>query len=137
MTYAQKGKTRHTPEEQEVLLKQFADARRTFLVNELQLTDEEVVALMPILSELDEQKYTLWKEGKEIRRRIRERDDNLTEEELRAYFERNLDNKVREAELERIYYKRCSGVLPISKLVRLEYLNKRFVRAYFADKHKR
>lgn len=124
------------PSEREAMYAKFREARGAYLIKELQLTAEEAEGIMPILAELDDQKVALWREGKEMRKRIKDHDPQLTQDELKAYFERNLDNKVREAELERIYYKKCAQVLPLEKLVRLEYLNRRFVRSYFVGKHR-
>lgn len=113
-----------------------AEAKRAYLVKELNLTSEEVSKVMEVIAELDEQRFRLWQESKETRERIRKKDMTLTDEELKLYLERKLDNKVREAELERIYYKKLSTIIPVRKLVLLDHLEKRFARNYMFDRLK-
>lgn len=110
---------------------EIAKAKRAYLVEQLSLDDKQADGLMEVLNELDELRFKLWQEEREVRLRIHRRDTTLTDDEMRLHFERSLDNRVREAELERVYYKKCAAVLPIEKLVRLERLNKRFTRNYF------
>ncbi|MDO4692371.1 MAG: hypothetical protein Q4A64_05830 [Porphyromonadaceae bacterium] len=121
--WAQEGKR---PSREEV-----AKAKRAYLVEQLALDDKQASGLMAILNELDDLRFKLWQEMRDAKHRIYRRDTTLTEDELRLHFERSLDNRVREAELERVYYKKCATILPIEKLVRLEWLNRRFARNYF------
>lgn len=110
---------------------QIAQAKRTFLVEQLQLTQAESTALMPILEELDEQRFKLWQELRRMSQRIHRGDSTLSDDELRLHLDRLLDNRVREAELERIYYKKCCNILSPRKVALLEHLNRRFARHYF------
>lgn len=111
--------------------------KRSFLIKELALTQAEVDALMPILEELDLKRFQIWKECEPVRRRIHANDNSLTEGELHRYFEKHLDAHVREAELERTYYTRCKGALPIAKLVLLEEANRKFAREFFGRERRR
>lgn len=107
-----------------------AEAKKAYLAKELNLTNEEMDKVMEVLAELDEQRFRLWQESKETRERIRKKDMTLSDEELKLYFDRKLDNKVREAELERMYYKKLAAIIPVRKLVLLGRLEKEFVRNY-------
>ena len=110
--------------------------KRTFLMRELSLTAGEVDALMPILNELDDKRFALWRTTEVLGRRVRQGDKTLTDVELNTFFEQMLDFHVREAELERSYYPRCRKLLPADKLVRLPMVCKDFARRFF-ERHKR
>ena len=110
--------------------------KRTFLMRALSLTAGEVDALMPILNELDDKRFALWRTTEALGRRVRQGDKTLTDAELNTFFEQMLDFHVREAELERSYYPRCRKLLPADKLVRLPMVCKDFARRFF-ERHKR
>ena len=110
--------------------------KRAYLMRELSLTAGEVDALMPVLNELDDKRFALWRSTETLGRRVRQGDKTLTEAELNTYLEQMLDFHVREAELERTYYLRCRSSLPADKLVRLPMVCKDFARRFF-ERHKR
>ena len=110
--------------------------KRAFLMRELALTAGEVDALMPVLNELDDKRFALWRSTETLGRRVRQGDKTLTEAELNTFLEQMLDFHVREAELERTYYLRCRSTLPADKLVRLPMVCKDFARRFF-ERHKR
>lgn len=110
--------------------------KRAFLIKELELSDYEADALMNVLSELDDARYRLWSETAQMHRRLHKKEASISEEELIKHFDRSLDNRVKEAELERTYYSKCKSIIPMHKLVRLEHANRRFFREHFA-KHKK
>ena len=110
--------------------------KRAFLMRELSLTAGEVDALMPVLNELDDKRFALWRSTETLGRRVRQGDKTLTEAELNTFLEQMLDFHVREAELERTYYLRCRSTLPATKLVRLPMVCKDFARRFF-ERHRR
>ena len=110
--------------------------KRAFLMRELSLAAGEVDALMPVLNELDDKRFALWRSTETLGRRVRQGDKTLTEAELNTHLEQMLDFHVREAELERTYYLRCRSTLPATKLVRLPMVCKDFARRFF-ERHKR
>lgn len=110
--------------------------KRAFLMRELSLTAGEVDALMPVLNELDDKRFALWRSTETLGRRVRQGDKTLTEAELNTHLEQMLDFHVREAELERTYYLRCRSTLPADELVRLPMVCKDFARRFF-ERHKR
>ena len=110
--------------------------KRAYLMRELSLTAGEVDALMPVLNELDDKRFALWRTTEALGRRVRQGDKTLTDAELNTFFEQMLDFHVREAELERSYYPRCRKLLPADKLVRLPMVCKDFARRFF-ERHKR
>lgn len=105
--------------------------KRTFLIAKLNLTTAEADALMPLLNELDDKRFALWRELEPTGRRLRQGDKTLTAEELKAFYEKTLDFHVKEAELERTYYLRAANVLSGERLVRLPWASKEFARRFF------
>ena len=105
--------------------------KRAYLMRELSLTAGEVDALMPVLNELDDKRFALWRSVETLGRRVRQGDKTLTEAELNTHLEQMLDFHVREAELEHTYYLRCRSALPADKLVRLPIVCKDFARRFF------
>lgn len=115
---------------------QIRSAKRTYLIKELSLTEKEARDIMPILDELDTKHYLLWREGTPLGKRIRQGDKSLTDAELEKHLDYTLNASVQEAELERTYYNKCRGLLPLPKLVRLPFACKDFARDFFA-KHRK
>ena len=109
--------------------------KRAFLVKELSLTTAEADALMPLLNELDDKRFGLWRELEPIGRRLRQGDKTLTAEEMSSFYDKTLDFHVKEAELERTYYLRAKTILSGDRLVRLPWVCKEFARRYF-DQHR-
>lgn len=107
--------------------------KKEFLTKELELNEKEAEGLMTILNELDEQRFKLWKDAKELRDRIR-RGDKLSDAEYSQHFDRVMNNRVKEAELERNYYGKCKSVLPMNKLIHLERANREFAKQFFSRK---
>lgn len=120
----------------ESLRQQIRSAKRTYLIEELSLTEKEAKDIMPILDELDTKRYQLWREGAPLGKRIRQGDKSLTEAELEKHLDYTLNASVQEAELERTYYNKCRGLLPLPKLVRLPFACKDFARDFFS-KHRK
>ena len=118
----------------ESLRQQIRSAKRTYLIEELSLT--EAKDIMPILDELDTKRYQLWREGAPLGKRIRQGDKSLTDAELEKHLDYTLNASVQEAELERTYYNKCRGLLPLPKLVRLPFACKDFARDFFS-KHRK
>lgn len=105
--------------------------KREYLTQELNLSEKEASELMPILDELDAQRFVLWKDVHQLRHKLRDGADKLSEAELKTLFEQSLELQIKEAELEKEYYKKCQKVLSLKKLVHLDRVNKQFARHFF------
>ena len=109
--------------------------KRAYLIQHLELTEKEADGVMPILNELDEKRFQLWREGEALGGRVRKSDKTLTDEELNTFLEQSLSARIKEAELEKTYYLRCRTVLPVQKAVRLPHVCRAFARRFF-EQHK-
>lgn len=112
---------------------QIQEQKRSFLAQELQLSDKEVDGLMEVLKELDEHRFKLWQSVHDLRERILN-GETLSDSEYSHFFDQVMNNRVREAELERTYYGKCRGIIPLSKLVKLERANREFAKYFFRKK---
>ena len=92
--------------------------KRAYLIQRLSLTAKEADDITPILDELDEKRFQLWREGMALGHRVRQGDKTLTE-----------------AELEKTYYLRCRPYLTAQKMVQLPMVCKEFARRFF-ERHK-
>ncbi|WP_147277721.1 hypothetical protein [Porphyromonas macacae] len=109
--------------------------KRDFFVKELNLTEKEANDLMPVMQELDEKRFELWRSTAEMHKRIRNNDPSITEAEMGRYMEKVADNKIKEAELEKEFIKKCKEILPMEKAVRLPHVNRKFAGEYM-KKHR-
>lgn len=109
--------------------------KRAYLVQRLSLTAKEAEDITPILDELDEKRFQLWREGEALARRVRQGDKTLTEAELYAFLDSSLSARIKEAELEKTYFLRCQPYLEATKLVRLPMACREFARRFF-EQHK-
>ena len=109
--------------------------KRAYLIQHLELTEKEADGVMPILNELDEKRFQLWREGEALGGRVRKSDKTLTDEELNTFLEQSLSARIKEAELEKTYYLRCRTVLSVQKAVRLPHVCRAFARRFF-EQHK-
>lgn len=124
---AQQRSTDHSNKKQK--REQIQEQKRNFLEKALALSEEESKQLMPILVELDEQRCKLWHSLREQRTR-QQRGNELSEAENDALLESMLENRIKEAELERTYYRKCKGIIPSAKLVKLHQLNREFAKKF-------
>lgn len=106
-----------------------------YLIEKLELSPEEGQALQAILRELDTERYKLWQVQRGQHARLR-RGEQLSEEEYKNYLEALLDRRVEEAELERFYYKKCKDIIPASKLLKLQKLNREFAKQFLHSRHR-
>lgn len=112
---------------------QLQEQKRAYLTKALELTEDEAQKLQEVLSELDNERFKLWQSLHEVRRRLRQ-GETLSDTEYSDYLERVLTNRIKEAELERQYYNRCKGIIPIGKLVRLESLSRDFAKQFVRNR---
>jgi len=109
--------------------------KRAYLIQRLSLTAKEADDITPILDELDEKRFQLWREGMALGHRVRQGDKTLTEAELYTFLESSLSARIKEAELEKTYYLRCRPYLTAQKMVQLPMVCKEFARRFF-ERHK-
>ncbi|WP_329902978.1 hypothetical protein [Porphyromonas pogonae] len=104
--------------------------KEAFLTKELNLTPTESKALMPILKELDNKRFDLWKS---MLHSGKSNFDSLSTKDKEALFDQSLNNKVKEALLEKEYYTKCKAILPIDKLLKLRRANRKFAKQYVRE----
>lgn len=102
-------------------------ARQQFLIQRLELTEQEVAAFFPLFWRYDEEIRDLMrKEGPRMRDRRFGSQDPLTEAEAREQLERQLDRMDRLSALKRESTEAYLKIVPAAKLIKLEEANRDF-----------
>lgn len=97
---------------------------KAYINDQLELTDGEAAAFWPVYEEYRARERDLLKEMKPAQGRR----DNLTEEEAQALMEKRLGLEEKRLALKREYLKKLNGLIPASKIVRLERAEQKFKR---------
>lgn len=96
-----------------------------FLKKEMNLTDSEAKAFLPL-----ENEYTLKKfeTNREVRRETRalKKKENKTEADYQRIVQLNLDSEQKEAQLQIEYYKKFAEVLPAQKIEKYKAADMKF-----------
>lgn len=107
---------------------QFKQKRAAFLKSELDLTPTEAAQFIPLSEELMEKKYELNRFAREKARAIRNR-NNVSDAEYEVVIDTWINNRVKEALLEKEYYRKFKRVLPMYKLRKYQEVDMKFMRS--------
>lgn len=129
LAQAPQGRGKNKERGKRPAIEQIRAEKHSYLVKELELSEEEAKALMPLVNELDKARFEIWQTERELRQKVKQNNAQLSDKEIRAYLDLQSDNRVKIAEIERSYYKRIAEVLSPQKLLRLEQAHRRFVQS--------
>ena len=99
-----------------------------FLKKELNLTDAEAKAFLPIESELTEKKFEIYREARAKTRDLRRKKDK-TDADFQKITQSNLEAERKELELQEEYYKKFSKVLSAEKVAKYRAADIKFKEA--------
>lgn len=105
--------------------KEFFEKRRAFLQKEMGLTDEEAAAFFPLTEEFMQKRFEESKSFREAHKKIK-RNPNVTDADYEKILDLYIDLKIKNAELEKEYYKRYKQVLPAKKLFEYQRSERKF-----------
>lgn len=105
----------------EALKKEKAD----FLIKELQLTDAETKAFIPIESEFMTKKYEINRDARRETRMLK-RKENKTDADYKRITQLNLESEKKESELQIEYFKKIEKVLPAQKVEKYRSVDLKF-----------
>lgn len=108
------------------------EQRNRFIQQELQLTSKEQEHLVRVLKNLDDKKFALWKEVRELYEK-REK-SGLTKEEQERFFDLRNQNKAQGKILEQEAMQELKKYISVEKLDKLEDVRRRFALR-FAEEH--
>jgi 2,3-bisphosphoglycerate-independent phosphoglycerate mutase len=89
--------------------------KAAFLIRELDLTDAEAKAFIPLEQEFMSKKFAVNRAARHETRALQEK-PNKTQEDYQRITRLNLDSDKKEAELQIEYYKKFDGILSAEKI---------------------
>lgn len=105
----------------------FIQQRNQYLIQELNLTNEEAARFLPLCQELMEKKFALGLESRKKAHAIKVK-GNVSDAEYESVIDTWINNRVKEALLEKEYYQKFKRVLPMQKLRKYQELDMKFMR---------
>ncbi|GAB6120818.1 hypothetical protein [Dysgonomonas termitidis] len=99
--------------------------KAAFLIKELNLTDAEAKAFIPLESEFMSRKFEVNRDARRETRVLKEK-PNKTEEDYQRITKLNLESEKREAELQIEYYKKFGEVLSAQKVEKYRAVDMKF-----------
>lgn len=109
------------------------EKRQAYFTRELDLTPEQSKQLAQVMNEFHRERFKLWQALEESNKGYL-RTETPSESDAEAYWLAILDNKVKMAELGRTYALKCKGIIPASKLLKLEALKTKFAREFMSQR---
>lgn len=105
----------------------FLKKRNDFLIRELSLTSAEAESFLKLSKELTEKKFELHREAREKAKNLRSK-ASATDADYEAVIDTWVNNRVKEANLEKEYYNKFKRVLPMQKVRKLQEVDMKFIR---------
>ena len=118
-------------EERKKRFEEFKAKRVAYITGELNLTEKEAQAFWPICNELQEKKFELHRANREEMRSIFQKIRNnepVSDEEYVKIIRANAEIKVKEAELDKLYFERMIKILPVEKVFKYQRAEQRFAQ---------
>lgn len=110
----------------------FEAKRNAFITAEVGLTPEEASLFIPLCDQLRQKRFEVGKESRRISREISKKGDTTPEEYTKA-IDLYLDASIKEAELEKEYYKKFKEILSPEKLYKYRNAEIKFARHFMRD----
>lgn len=107
-----------------------------FLKKELDLTDTEVKAFLPLEAEFTQKKFTINRVARKETRELR-RKENKTDADYKRITQLNLESEQRATQLQVEYYKKFSQVLSAEKVERYRIADQKFNEKLLKDHQQR
>ncbi|WP_152564787.1 hypothetical protein [Porphyromonas crevioricanis] len=98
----------------------------TFVLKELQLTDDETRAFLPLMRVYDRRRVDCMRSALRLRREI-ETKVNPTDREIDDLLDQLYEAKLSSIEIQKEYYDKLKGVIPRQKILKLSRLSRKFV----------
>lgn len=116
-------------------IEKYKEKKAEFLKKELQLTDAETAAFIPLVNELMDKKYEAYRNARTNVKNMRDKKDK-TDADYKNAIEGMLDSQVREAELQKEYYRKFMEVLPLEKVYKYHQAEMKFMRTSLEKKER-
>ncbi|MDH6356092.1 Spy/CpxP family protein refolding chaperone [Dysgonomonas sp. PH5-45] len=105
----------------------FKKERADFIIKEVGLTNQEAKVFMPLCEELMRKKFEL---NRDVRKQSRDLNKkvNKTDRDYETVIDLSIENKAKEAQLEKEYYKRFKKVLSPQKIYKYQRAEMKFMK---------
>jgi hypothetical protein len=110
----------------------FLIKRKAFITSELSLTPYEVEQFIPLVEELQQQKFEAGHRCRKLTRELRQKENPSDTEYLKA-IDVCLGVGLKEAELEKEYYEKFKKILSPAKLYKYKEVEFKFAREFFKN----
>lgn len=108
-------------------LNKYKEDREKFLIKEVGLTETEAKIFIPLADDLLKKKYNLNRQVRQEINRISSK-EKLSEADYLLIVDKNLEIKLKEAQLDKEYYQKFKKILPPDKLYRYQKAELKFMR---------
>lgn len=108
-------------------IERYKEKKAEFLKKELQLTDAEAAAFIPLANELMDKKYEANRNSRMQLRTMREKTEK-SDADYQQAIDGMLNSQIKEAELQKEYYQKFMKVLPIEKVYKYHEAEMKFMR---------
>lgn len=115
------------PDKSFMNLQEFEKNKQEFIIKEAGLTKEECEAFFPLNTELQKKKLELHRKHQEDMKRLKE-SGNISEDEYKKLIDNNIDLKMKEAELDKIYSDKFDKLLSPQKLFKAQQAERTFMQ---------
>jgi len=105
---------------------EFRTKKVAFMTDKLQLTPLEAQNFWPYYNELDEKRFELHKQKMELEKQIWENYDKYTNKEFERFNSQLMELQEKGHKLMTEYHKKFLEVLPVKKVVVLDYIENEF-----------
>ena len=108
-------------------LQEFEKNKQDFIIKEARLSKQEAESFFPLNSELQKKKLDLHRKYQEDMKHAKE-SGNISEEEYKQLIENNIDLKMKEAELDKLYSDKFNKLLTPQKLFKAQQAERFFMQ---------
>ena len=114
----------------------FEARRNAFIVTEVGLTPEEAERFIPLCDELRKKRFEVGRECRKLTKQVRSK-ENPTDADYNEVIDKCLEVEIKEAELEKEYYKKFKQILSPEKLYKYREAEFKFVREFMGHNKKK
>lgn len=129
------GQDKKTEENKRDRIERYKEKKAEFLKKELQLTDAEAAAFIPLVNELMDKKYEAYRSARMNIKSMRDKTEK-TEADYKRSIDGMLDSQIKEAELQKEYYQKFMKVLPIEKVYKYHEAEMKFMKSSMDKKER-
>ncbi|MFV0467851.1 MAG: hypothetical protein ACK5MK_02865 [Dysgonomonas sp.] len=109
-------------------IERFKKERIDFLIKEIGLTNQESKVFIPLCDELMSKKFELNREIRRKGREVRQKGARATAADYESLNDQTMDNKIKEAQLDKEYYQKFKTVLSPEKIYKYQRAESKFMR---------